>query len=289
MAQISKHIPDGFYSETVGKNIDSRDTINLSLFIQQNSDVLMSHGVADKNYLFMCDDVSGQRLLNDFAHVLVPGEWLKNRLLQAKTITLTKEQIHVVGWPRLEYLLKLREELALTNESENQETDSKRCVLWVPTHDYRKRGEEQKSTSSYPDFKKFTSEMKQRYNYEVSLHPRNRFRKKPTGEMLVKSDVVISDFGTMIYEAWSLGIPVIFPRWILKDRIIQYTANSAEAYIFKNNIGLHAGSFEELCEMADTAVGVGSDVSKFMSEYLPDRLLGCSGSTIAGLLGRLEK
>lgn len=289
MSQIARHIPDGFYSETVGRNINSEDTVNLSFFIQQRSDVLMSHGVADKNYLFMRDADSGKRLLNDFADVLVPGEWLKARLLNAKTITLTEEQIHVVGWPRMDYLLKLKDENSRDRNSTRGKAVSGKRVLWAPTHNYRKRGEEQESTSSYPAFKKHSRAMTERYDFKVSVHPRNRWRKKPTGELLVKSDVVISDFGTLVYEAWSLGIPVVFPRWILKDRIIEYTPNSAEAYIFENDIGLHAHSFEELCEMADAAIGISSDVSKFMDEYLPGRFLGCSGSTIANLLGTLEK
>jgi len=284
IAEISKHIPEGYYSETVGKNVRREDTINLSLFIHQYSDVLMSHGAADKNYLFMRDDETGKRLLNDFLHVLVPGDWLKERLLKAKTITLTEEQIHVVGWPRIEYLLNLREE----SISEGDGICSKRRVLWAPTHNYRKRGGEQKSTSSYPDFKRFTSVMKQKYDYEISLHPRNRFLKRPTGEQLVRADVVISDFGTLVYEAWALGIPVVFPRWILGNRIIKYNKGSAEAYIFENNIGLYADSIEELLEMTDTAVGIGSEVQEFMSRYLPKRLDTCSGEVIAELLGKLR-
>ena len=71
--------------------------------------------------------------------------------------------------------------------------------MWAPTHDFRKRGEEKRSTSSYPDFDAFTAQMEERYDYHVSLHPRNRKKKRPTADLLVEADVVISDFGTIVY------------------------------------------------------------------------------------------
>jgi hypothetical protein len=63
---------------------------------------------------------------------------------------------------------------------------------------------------------------------------------------------VISDFGTMVYEAWALGKPVIFPRWAMDvETLINRNPLSAESYIYRNRIGLHPESLEELQEILD--------------------------------------
>lgn len=94
--------------------------------------------------------------------------------------------------------------------------------------------------------------MAARYIFRVSLHPRNRSDRKPTGSQLVWSDVVISDFGTMVYEAWALGKPVIFPRWAMDvDTLINRNPLSAESFIYRNRIGLHPESLAEMQDMLD--------------------------------------
>ena len=277
-SQIIKHLNVKKVSESMLFN--NRKVVNFTLFIRDEADVLMSHGVADKNYFSM--RVKKERLINRFTHILVPGPWLKKKLLKMPGITIPEENIHIVGWPRLDYLIELKEKLS-TSPSNDKTT-----VLWAPTHDFRKRGEEEESTSSYPVFDTYTERMEGLFNYHLALHPRNRVNKEPTADLLVQSDFVISDFGTMVYEAWALGIPVIFPRWILKDRIIKYTKGSAEAYIFKKNIGLHPESFEELVKMINDDAPLGDDVIKFMEEYLPSEFLGCSGGKVAEVLSSIK-
>ncbi|WP_434566499.1 CDP-glycerol glycerophosphotransferase family protein [Vibrio chagasii] len=256
--------------------------INFTYFIRQEADVLMSHGVADKNYLSMKD--TDGRMINKFEHIFVPGPWLKKKLLSLDGVKLSPEQIHVVGWPRLDVLLAQRK-LYL---KKSNVTEKKMNVLWAPTHDYRKRGAEKESTSSYPKFEEYTVEMSQKYHYTVALHPRNRKSKAATESSLSEADFVVSDFGTMVYEAWALGIPVIFPRWILKDRVIKYVKGSAEAYIFENNIGLHADSIEDVHRFISEGKPVGEDVKEFMQEYLPSEYLGQSGRLIAEKLSDIN-
>lgn len=254
--------------------------VNITYFIRQDADILMSHGVADKNYLSMND--SDGRMINRFQHVFVPGPWLKNRLLALPGVELTEDKIHVVGWPRLDPLYITRQSY-LARKQEHALPN----VLWAPTHDHRKRGKSKESTSSYPCFEDYSGEMNSRYNYKIALHPRNRASKEPTTVSLAESDFVISDFGTMVYEAWALGIPVIFPRWILKDRIIKYVKGSAEAYIFENNIGLHANSIDDVHRFIEENQPVGEDVKLFMEEYLPSEYMGKSGALIAQKLRTL--
>ena len=88
------------------------------------------------------------------------------------------------------------------------------------------------------------------YKFTISLHPRNRGTKTPTLDKLVASDVIISDFGTMVFEAWSLGKPVIFPRWCIDvETLVNRNPLSAESHIYRNKIGLHPETPRQMHKM----------------------------------------
>jgi hypothetical protein len=125
-------------------------------------------------------------------------------------------------------------------------------VLWAPTHNTisSAKSDSELSPSSFPAFKKHLPFLYLKYQSEVSLHPRNRGTKTPTTEKLIASDVVISDFGTMVFESWALGKPVIFPRWCIDVKtLMERNPLSAEAYIYRNRIGLHPETPKEMHRM----------------------------------------
>jgi hypothetical protein len=215
----------------------------------------------------------------------VPGPWLKRKLLAFPELELTEARIHTVGWPRLDLL---REMSAAAARSALLAPSARKRVLWAPTHDFAKRGDEQLSTSSYPAFQECLPELERDFEVEVSLHPRNRPNKTPTDVALIKADVVISDFGTLVYEAWALGKPVVFPRWLLGDRIQKYLPGSAEAHIFANDIGYHPNSLRELLDVLHGTPTIAPAVHAFMRDYLDNYETGCSGARVATVLRGLE-
>ncbi len=276
-ATIWPHLPDGSWRRAP-KALPAM--LNFALGIRTKADVLMSHGAADKLYLFMRDD-TGERMINRFRHVFVPGTWLKERLSSAEGVTIPASNIHIVGWPRLDPLvLKQRE----VDERRARFSRPRPHVLWAPTHDFRKRGPEQDSTSTFPAFRPYLTALQKHCNVSVSLHPRNRWFKTPTEDLMIDADIVVSDFGTMVYEAWALGKPVIFPRWILADRVQTYLPGSAEAHIFEHRIGLHPNSPEEMLEMIQSRPSVDVRVKDFLESYMPAELLGKSGAEVARTL-----
>ncbi len=232
----------------------------------------MSHGVADKNYLWSIDG-QGARLANQREHLLVPGPWLRDRLLGSGAIKLTPDQIHVVGWPRLDALVD-----QVPKPGRRLFGEPKPRVLWAPTHNKRKRGETGRSTSSFPAFENYLRALSRFAWVDVSVHPRNRTDHTPTGASMPRSDIVIADFGTTVYEAWALGKPVIFPRWLLADRITEFMPSSAESYIFAQRIGYHPESFDELVDILRAGPVITPDVDAFMESYLPSQYLGRSGA-----------
>jgi hypothetical protein len=125
-------------------------------------------------------------------------------------------------------------------------------VLWAPTHNTisSSKSDTELSPSSFPAFKKHLPWLFLKYQSDVSLHPRNRGTKTPTTEKLINCDAVISDFGTMVFESWALGKPVIFPRWCIDvATLMERNPLSAEAYIYRNRIGLHPDSPKEMHRM----------------------------------------
>ncbi|MFT4636666.1 MAG: hypothetical protein ACI9OI_002469 [Chitinophagales bacterium] len=278
---VQRHLPESTYSESKAKRVE--EALNFSWFIRLKSDVLISHGVADKNYYWMTDKETGEKYVNGLKALLVPGEWSRSRVLKSPSLTLTPDQVISVGWPRLDELRELQASVTLPSISE------KISILWAPTHDFVKRGVNKKSTSSYPDFEPFAEKLSKDFKVDSSLHPRNRKDKEPTLDKLLRSNVVISDFGTLVYEAWALGKPVIFPRWILGDSIETYLPGSAEAHIFRNRIGYHPDSFEELLELIATDLVITSDVDSFMDAYLDNYRGGSGGKKVAKTLLYLEK
>ncbi|HEX6886632.1 MAG TPA: hypothetical protein VF143_00890 [Candidatus Nanopelagicales bacterium] len=259
-----------------------RGALNFCLFIRPRADVLMSHGVADKNYLWSADG-QGKRLANQRQHLLVPGEWLKRRLLDSPAIHLDADRIHVVGWPRLDALIGQVPPPARRGPFR----DPRPRVLWAPTHNRRKRGETARATSSFPEFEQYLRALSRFAWIDVSVHPRNRTDHTPTGASMPRADVVIADFGTTVYEAWALRKPVIFPRWLLADRIAEYLPGSAESHIFEQRIGYHPGSFDELVDILRAGPVITPDVEAFMADYLAPEWFGRSSQRVADVLQQI--
>lgn len=276
LGAICRHLPPNSFTTTMGTYRSG--ALNFSLFVRQPADFVMSHGVADKNYFTDVRDAEGRLYANRLRGLFVPGAWMKRKLLAHPELNFRPDQIHTVGWPRLDIL----------REAPHRAPGGSRPrILWAPTHDYAKRGEEKLSTSTFPAFATHLPELTKFFDVSVSVHPRNRPSKKPTLQSLIDADWVVSDFGTMVYEAWALGKPVIFPRWILGDRIQRYLPGSAEAHIFEQRIGYHPESIEELIDIVAREPVISPDVHAFMNDYVENYASGSSGARVAALLTEL--
>ena len=239
---------------------------------------MMSHGVADKSYLFRLDPKGGLEI-NKYRTVCVPGDWLKKRILSDPKLELEDSQIKVVGWPRIDSLLAEQRNLNLIDKFRRYLHKRKIKVLWAPTHDGgQKTGS---PVSSFPSFLRYKETLQQLFDFSVSLHPAQRNGGMPTFQSLLDADVVISDRGTMVYEAWALNKPVIFPSWIIGDGNREKNTGSAESFIFRKKIGFHAQSFDEMIDLIRIVKKPDSQVLRFMDEYLPARTRGNSNLLLA--------
>lgn len=292
---VAAHLPEERVTQTVGRPVHG--ALNWVLHIRMGRDerqiappaqVVMSHGLADKSYLFVRHAETGEPLLNAFQHVLVPGEWHRRRILErtrskdpAKRILLGEDQVHIVGWPRLDPLV------ASGAGTRAPVIGRRRRVLWAPSHDKTRIGPEQRRLSSYPVFEQYVPRLEENFDVRVSLHPANRRDKAPTTDALQWADIVISDFGTLLYEAWALRKCAIMPTWLMPPEIATRRRQTAEAYVYRERIGNHASSYEELEEMAIANEPPGPDVKQFLDDYLAPEYFGTSSQRIAQVLDSL--
>lgn len=291
-SQIFGLIREKLATADVTETVEERrpDAINFGIHIRLGRgadrrpmplDVLMSHGLADKSYLLL-GGVDGHRLINAYEHVLVPGQWFKDRLLRARwhpfakyRTKLKSSQIHLVGWPRLDSLFE---------EGSPARVGERLRVLWAPSHNLSGRKD---TFSSYPAFEEYLPRLEQQFEVRVSLHPSNRTDKTPTAGDLSWADVVVTDFGTMLYEAWALGKCVVMPDWLFPEEMLRGRGSqkrTAEGYVYSRGIGNHARNIDELCQMASANQPPGPDVTRFMERILAPEYRGSSASRIARLL-----
>ena len=242
-------------------------------------DIFYSHGIGDKNYWI------GNHI-QSFKYAFVPGPAWEERMRN----TGYKGEIFQVGYTKLDPIFEIRSKL-----KNNIENANKINVLWLPTHGYCGKN---KGRSSYPGFVKFLEYLDPTFNFIHSKHPTSKQNDKkkqlPTlDEYLNKNMVVIADGGSTIYEAWALGIPVVFPDWICKRDIINHfkkDKNNFEYMIYSKDIGYHARSIKEMNKMIETAVinGMKDEEKQFIEEIFPEELRGKSGKTAAQTLKNIK-
>ena len=262
---IRKHLPES----TVSSDNGVRGNLNFVWFLKINvhkPNVFMSHGIGDKNYM-----VDSTVLIDKFTYIIVSGPAFKEKLVKRN---ISSGKIFVGGWPKLDPIFA----------GEYKKTKSTKIrVLYAPTHNAIQ------AVSSFPAFneyiKKFPSDM------EVinSPHPCRKKDLSPTLQALVDADVVIADAGSMIYEAWSLGKPVIFPDWLVRKGVLNVFRGAFESQIYEKNLGYHAKSFNHLIKLISKVYNekLHGDVVEFTEKIFPSELRGKSGLAIANILRRL--
>jgi CDP-glycerol glycerophosphotransferase (TagB/SpsB family) len=273
---ISEELPGWTSSSDILKT--KKQSVNVTFFIYRRAHVMMSHGVADKNYLLRRDPLGGYEI-NKYRYVCVPGPRTKRRLLETPGITIPADSIRIVGWPRIDNL----HAAAKLRQKDHLRFFRRTKVLWAPTHNGTSR-KTKHPISSYPSLLPFEDRLRQLFDFEVSLHPRLRSGGKPTFDQLLDADIVIADRGSIVYEAWSLGKPVVFPSWLIGQGNRKVANGSAEQEIYRRKIGLHAESFDEMVRMLRWQRKPGKDVVAFMDDYLPKWTIGWSYKQIASVV-----
>lgn len=233
------------------------EALNVWFFTEQipivGTTIFMSHGIADKNW-------RNFEAVSHFDFVCVSGPLWARKMIR---VGFPAERLLVIGYPKLDPLFQ---------GEITRQVSSKTIVLWAPTY------------TKIQSIELLYNELIQRlpteqYEIHVAPHPANTSHHAPTIQALADADVVISDCGSMIYEAWALGKPVVFPDWIIRDTVSACFPQSFEEYIYQQQIGYHAEHVDHLVEMIAHAAKTGIDdaAKEFIDQILPPHLRGTSG------------
>lgn len=236
------------------------DMLRVSLFPNVAGDVLLMFDLADRNH-FSQTGSDGRPSVAGFRKVLVPGQWLRRRILQERGQYLGEADVIAVGSTRIDHLRRLM--------AGRPAPEGPLKVLFAPLH--KKWFDRSGAPMSCADDLGPRLEMlRDRLDLMVVQDPRNKDDKQPVTEELLQADVVITDYTSLIYEAWALGKPVIFPHWLCGQRILEKAPHCAEAQIYRDRIGHHAESFDEILALLaeGRALGTGPGVAAFLADYL---------------------
>jgi hypothetical protein len=80
---------------------------------------------------------------------------------------------------------------------------------------------------------------------------------------------------------------VIFPHWLIGDRIKRHLSHTAEALIFHERLGLHADRPQQMIDFVMDGASIDARTSVFLDDYLAPAHAGTSGARVATLLQSL--
>ena len=259
---------------------EQADALSVSFFPNQRADVLMMYDLADRRH-FDQTGSDGTVLAAQFKHVFVPGQWLKDHLTGPNGLGLAPESVHVTGSPRIDYLRQLQAE-------QTRDPYARLKVLFAPLHRHW-NWRDGRPMSVAEGMAAYLPQLAPYCDLTKAIDTPKKRDKIPVTQDLIDADIVITDYTSVIYEAWALGKPVIFPRWLTGDRVTEKARTCAEAQIYRDWIGHHPKSFAELLALIKRGrdLDLGPGVDAFMRAYIDNYPTGQSGRKTARLLERL--
>lgn len=258
---IIDHLPD-----VTVINKPARNAVNVALFTtQKDCQAFIPHGIADKNYR------DGPKV-SHFQYVFVSGPaWVEKLTKQG----FPRERILIGGYTKLDPIFR--------GKYEKSPAGDRKRILYAPTHGAIE------SVSLDGRFSECLSQLSQHYEVIHALHPATSSRRNVTMQALIDADIVISDAGSLVYETWALGKPVVFPSWLFKDGVKQHFPGSFEDQIYREEIGYHAWNATNLLDCVKCAAlnGIDRKTADFIETIFPSELRGRSGEITANHLRRI--
>lgn len=244
--------------------------------------VFISHGIADKNYRTPAK-------LYGFEHVHSSGPWWTDyyRRLGPEGFSA---RVFETGYTKLDPLFD-----GTIPRIERGGRDRLR-VLWAPTHSGI-NGHSRNYPSSFLELRTEIERLLPPDEFEITIAPHPRLREaqglpiKVTLEEYAVCDVLVADAGSTLYEGWALGLPVVLPDWIVRDKALHRSDRSLETTIYSEQIAHHAHSAGELARAVRRAhaEGISDRALDLIEAVLPSKYLGTSGRRTAEALSEFAR
>jgi len=128
----------------------------------------------------------------------------------------------------------------------------------------------------------FKEALREKYNVIEVTHP--AFGWMMSRDYIKGAAVVLSEKSGTIFEAWTFGVPVVFPTWAFGSP--RFKPGAPLQQIYTQEIGYHVGKAEHFRSIIDLAAeqGITPEETKFIDEYFPAELRGNSGEVAANAI-----
>jgi len=264
---IIKHLNEYEINEYV-----ENDCVNVHFFSEPNyvneltvgaKSVFIPHTLGDKCWRSPRE--------NKFDFTIASSELMKSILIKRQVVN---DKIKVLGYPKTDMFFD-------DNYTKTKNTTPR--ILWCPTHT-------NSSASSLPHFLEYIKYIPDKYEFISHFHPYDETENKPTTIDLLSADVIIADIGSMMFEAWAVGKPVILLDWIVKDKFLRSCKDTLEGMVYLEKVGYHANNIDELLYYIDYALlnGINNEAIDFAEKVLPTNFRGNSGKLIAEFLKEFD-
>lgn len=242
--------------------------------------VFAGHGIADKGWRTPAK-------VRGYHFICTSGPAWTERYVASG---IHPDRILEVGYPKLDPVF--------LGEIPPPERDDRVRVVWAPTHggvldrpyDPADHGRGNGTSTWWHRDQIHTLLPESEFDVIEAPHPRARPDRSVTLAEYVDADVVIADGGSTIYEAWALGIPVVFPDWLVAHARRHSTARATfEAEIYATRIGRHAltaGDLPTLVAQAATR-GITDAEVDLIDRIFPPAYRGASGARLAHMLDEI--
>jgi len=208
--------------------------------------------------------------LDNFRYTGVPGPMTRDFLIEKG---MPPERIVIVGHPGMDTIIN--------GEIPNDPTDDGRPKIVLAISHSSFIGHWAKLPIA------FSEAFREAFNVVEVVHPTRGWRL--SRDVMQGASACISDISGTIFEAWTFGVPVVFPHWLIGKAVIGNTPGSPLSRIYGNEIGYHIKAAEDVEETIWSAAteGITQPEIDFIDEYFPPRLRGNSGKVAAEAIKEL--
>lgn len=248
---------------------------------RQCCDLHLSHGFMQKLF-----EPTPERL-KKFAFLGVPGPTVRDCLVEHG---IPAGQIVIAGHPGMDDEFRRQKAFAdghlkefygqhVIRDARLAAKNPKPIVVWAPSH-----------SAFLGEYVKppvvFTRALEEEFTIIKTEHPARSISPVLTRELFHYAKAVVGDISGTIFEAWAMGLPVIFPDWLIGEYVETYCGGMPLGRIYSEGIGRHVMTPEDFPDAVREAVaeGITEREQQFVDEYFPPDLRGTSGLAVAQFL-----
>ena len=232
---------------------------------RQFCDMYIAHGWFQKMFSTYLTQIL------QFQYVGVPGPMVRDFLLARG---VKPEKLITVGHPGMDSVIN--------GQERNPIVSDKPIIVAAFSHsDFRDAWDNRRE--------ELLGNLAEDFHVETVIHPAYGYQL--SRDIIQGAAVVLSDISGTILEAWTFGVPVVFPAWGVCDRFLRDAGGTPLGRVYEESIGYHVhdrAKWESTIRQA-AEEGITQAEIDYVNAYFPIELRGHSGEAAArGILAAYE-